>query len=95
MGKRRKLARASSKKEQRQAKSNWATWAWLGGLGVVAAAVVAFMVYQGGGGGTPGEPLVHAGSVAPDFTLPLLDGHSLSLASLRGKDVLVNFWAST
>ncbi len=94
MGKR-KLARASSKREQQQTKSNWTTWAWLGGLGVLVAGVVAFMVYQSGGGGTPGEPLVHAGSTAPAFTLRLLDGQSLSLANLRGKPVLINFWASS
>jgi peroxiredoxin len=31
---------------------------------------------------------------APEFTLQTLDGDSLSLASLRGNVVLVNFWAS-
>jgi cytochrome oxidase Cu insertion factor (SCO1/SenC/PrrC family) len=94
MGKR-KLAKAPSKKDQRQVKSNWTTWAWLGGLGVVVAAVVAFLVFQTGGGGTAVEPLVHAGSRAPDFTLPLLNGQTLTLASLKGKPILMNFWAST
>ncbi len=32
---------------------------------------------------------------APDITLTLLDGSSLSLASLRGKPVIVTFWATT
>ena len=31
---------------------------------------------------------------APDFTLANLDGTSLSLADLRGKNVLINFWAT-
>ena len=31
---------------------------------------------------------------APDFTLTLLDGKTLSLADLKGKPVLVNFWWS-
>ncbi|MFB3817669.1 MAG: TlpA family protein disulfide reductase [Candidatus Methylomirabilales bacterium] len=31
---------------------------------------------------------------APAFTLATLDGPELSLASLRGKPVVVNFWAS-
>jgi cytochrome c biogenesis protein CcmG/thiol:disulfide interchange protein DsbE len=36
------------------------------------------------------------GKPAPDFTLPILNGHGikLHLASLKGKVVLVNFWAS-
>jgi len=34
------------------------------------------------------------GTPAPDFTLETLDGKSLSLSSLRGKAVLVNFWAT-
>ena len=35
------------------------------------------------------------GSVAPDFTLRSLpDGKNIQLASLRGKGVLVNFWAT-
>lgn len=34
------------------------------------------------------------GTPAPDFTLDTLDGKSLSLSSLRGKAVLVNFWAT-
>lgn len=31
---------------------------------------------------------------APDFTLPQLDGASLTLSSYRGKVVLVDFWAT-
>ncbi len=31
---------------------------------------------------------------APDFTLTTFDGQSISLRSLRGKVVVVNFWAS-
>jgi peroxiredoxin len=34
------------------------------------------------------------GSIAPDFTLNSLDGQSVSLKSLRGKFVLLDFWAS-
>jgi peroxiredoxin len=29
---------------------------------------------------------------APDFTLPTLDGNQVSLAGLRGKMVMLNFW---
>jgi cytochrome oxidase Cu insertion factor (SCO1/SenC/PrrC family) len=31
---------------------------------------------------------------APDFTLTLLDGRALSLADLKGKPVVINFWRS-
>lgn len=34
------------------------------------------------------------GATAPDFTLPDTSGNDLSLSSLRGKYVLVDFWAS-
>ena len=41
---------------------------------------------QGGG--------INAGQMAPDFTLPDVDGKPFSLSSLRGKYVLIDFWAS-
>lgn len=34
------------------------------------------------------------GDMAPDFTLPDVDGKSFSLSDLRGKYVLIDFWAS-
>jgi peroxiredoxin len=34
------------------------------------------------------------GKAAPDFLLQTLDGQTLRLSDLRGKPVLVNFWAS-
>lgn len=34
------------------------------------------------------------GAVAPDFTLPDTTGNALSLSSLKGKYVLIDFWAS-
>jgi cytochrome c biogenesis protein CcmG/thiol:disulfide interchange protein DsbE len=34
------------------------------------------------------------GNVAPDFTLTDLDGNPIHLAELRGRPVVVNFWAS-
>jgi peroxiredoxin len=34
------------------------------------------------------------GQSAPDFTLPTIDGKQVKLSELRGKAVLVNFWAT-
>jgi len=39
-----------------------------------------------------GNPLL--GQPAPDFTLQTTDGETISLSSLRGQAVIVNFWAS-
>ena len=32
--------------------------------------------------------------MAPDFTLPTLDGDEITLSDLRGRPVLINFWAT-
>lgn len=34
------------------------------------------------------------GTLAPDFTVEMIDGSRITLADLRGKVVLVNFWAT-
>ncbi|HEX3220616.1 MAG TPA: redoxin domain-containing protein [Candidatus Limnocylindria bacterium] len=44
------------------------------------------------GGSTPVGPLV--GQQAPDFALADLNGNPLQLSDLRGRAVIVNFWAS-
>jgi peroxiredoxin len=38
--------------------------------------------------------LIHAGDMAPDFTVEMLDGSKVTLSALRGKVVLVGFWAT-
>jgi len=40
----------------------------------------------------PSSPLV--GKQAPDFTLPTLDGKTVSLSQFHGQPILINFWAS-
>lgn len=37
---------------------------------------------------------VQVGSIAPEFTLPDVDGNPVSLSSFRGKYLLVDFWAA-
>lgn len=41
-----------------------------------------------------GSSLPHKGFRAPDFTLPTLAGDELTLSSLQGKVVILNFWAT-
>jgi thiol-disulfide isomerase/thioredoxin len=63
------------------------------------AAIVAAMLFAGiraarnnrANGPTKGQLL---GNLAPDFELPSLDGKNLKLSDLRGKAVLLNFWAT-
>ena len=48
-------------------------------------------------GGTTEEEaatLVRAGDEAPDFTVTMFDGSQVTLSELRGKVVLLNFWAT-
>ncbi|HXE92099.1 MAG TPA: TlpA disulfide reductase family protein [Terriglobales bacterium] len=70
-------------------------------LSVVTLAV-ALMLYAGSrlavphdkpaaGGKLRGNP---QGALAPDFTLQSLDGRTVRLADLRGKAVVLNFWAT-
>lgn len=62
---------------------------------VAAALVAAGVTMWGPGHGVSAQqarPL--PGQPAPDFTLTLLDGATLTLSELRGQPVLVNFWAT-
>jgi len=65
---------------------------------VVVAFVVALMLYFGYHKArrthTTETPRLTQASVAPDFTLESLDGKSMRLSDLRGKAVLLNFWAT-
>ena len=38
--------------------------------------------------------LIHEGDIAPDFTVEMLDGSKVTLSELRGKVVLLSFWAT-
>jgi len=38
--------------------------------------------------------IVHEGEEAPDFTVEMIDGSTVTLGDLRGKVVLLNFWAT-
>jgi peroxiredoxin len=59
---------------------------------IIASVAAAALYALFAGGSTP--PPVGRGSEAPAFDLQRLDGESLTLTQLRGKVVLVNFWAT-
>lgn len=60
---------------------------------IVRLLLAAVLVLLAGcGSGTSPTPTI--GQPAPDFTLPTLDGSSVRLADLKGRVVIVNFWAT-
>jgi hypothetical protein len=68
---------APSLKGERRAKSWWIPWA------MAAAVLIAAVAQAAGGGVAPGASNVaRIGSPAPDFTLRLLNGKSITLSSL-------------
>jgi len=63
-------------------------------VAVVAAGMLYFGFHTARRSGTDHPLGIGFGTPAPDFTLETLDGKSVSLSSLRGKAVVVNFWAT-
>lgn len=73
-----------------QAATRRAPWKIFVILFVVLIAVLALLAWAVRTKSAP--PL--ASGVAPDFTLQTFDGQSITLSELRGKPVVINFWAS-
>ena len=61
---------------------------------VIVAVVVAAMLYLGLHMAKRPLPHLTQATLAPDFTLESLDGKTMRLSDLRGKAVLLNFWAT-
>ena len=67
---------------------------------IVAIVAVILLLPSCGGnsskkaGDVESTTLVKAGDKAPDFTVEMFDGTKTSLAELKGKVVLLNFWAT-
>ena len=60
--------------------------AWIGVMGLLAVLALGLKRAQQGS--------VGVGSRAPNFSLTSFDGQSFQLSSLKGKVIVVNFWAS-
>ncbi|MDR9459247.1 MAG: TlpA disulfide reductase family protein [Dehalococcoidia bacterium] len=57
----------------------------------IVLSILAALVISGCGGSTI-APVI--GAQAPDFTVPTLDGETISLDELRGQPFILNFWAT-
>jgi len=62
---------------------------------VIPALVLVSGLVIGGCSSSPAPtPVPQVGNPAPDFQLQSLDGQAVSLSALRGRPVLLNFWAT-
>ena len=81
-------------------KSNKSLWVML----VLIAAIIAVILLlpscgnrnakKGAETNAESTTLVKSGDTAPDFTVEMVDGSSVTLGDLKGKVVLLNFWAT-
>ncbi len=63
-------------------------------VAVIAAAMLYFGFHMARRSGPDAPAIVGKSTPAPDFTLEKLSGGNLKLSDLRGKAVLLNFWAT-
>jgi peroxiredoxin len=72
-------------------------YTWLAGALIVAAVGYLFLSGTGStakGALTPSLPPTEPAGIAPAFTLPDINGRSVSLSQFRGKVVVLDFWAT-
>ncbi|MFZ5824412.1 MAG: redoxin domain-containing protein [Bacillota bacterium] len=68
----------------------WKRWVTGVSLGVASLLVLLLMLIPRTGADT----MLRVGEPAPDFELTTLEGETVKLSALRGKPVVVNFWAT-
>jgi peroxiredoxin len=80
---------------------SWHTLAWLGGGLVVTVAAVSLLIASSINHPSQAQPIptvasgvLVQGQPPPDFTATTFDGHKLTLSTLKGHPVLVNFFAA-
>src|SRR5438874_1949234 len=61
---------------------------------VLVALMLYFAAHQARRTGQSSTSRITQSSIAPDFSLESLDGGTMRLSDLRGKAVLLNFWAT-
>lgn len=83
----------------RKKKSNGQLWVMLALIVIIIAVIFLLPSYgnrsaKGSASQSDSTTLVKVGDPAPDFSVALFDGSHLTLSELRGKVVLLNFWAT-
>lgn len=83
----------------RKKKSKGQLWVMLALIVIIIAVIVLLpscgnRSAKGGASQSDSTTLVKVGDPAPDFSVALFDGSHLTLSELRGKVVLLNFWAT-
>lgn len=63
-------------------------------IGILVVAVALGIYFFARSAGRTSQQRVTEGTLAPDFSLPLLTGGELELSTFRGKVVLLDFWAT-
>jgi peroxiredoxin len=61
---------------------------------ILLVAVGSLILFLLSKGGSKGVKIIGVGDQAPNFTLTSLDGKQVTLSDLRGKVVMVHFWAT-
>lgn len=80
-------------------KSNTALWIMLAAIVAICAVLLLWNPQQANAQNDEAAQIAATtrakqGTTAPNFTVEMIDGSKITLADLRGKVVLVNFWAT-